>query len=112
MSPFRAALILASVPVIVIEAVPLAPARTVMPLVPPNVSLPSRTAKVTESDVPEAAASVTEIGSLPELENVQEAFSSTFSDVGALTDGGPFTVIATAADVDRLSPESWGAAGM
>ena len=98
----RAAFRFASVPVTIIDDEPLEPEVKVKPVIDPNVSLPSATASVSESDVPEAAASVTLI--VPE--NVYEPFSFTLTAVGALTFGGALTVIDTAADPVRPSPAS------
>jgi len=104
MRPFKAAFKFANVPVTVIEDEPLEPELKVSPVVDPRVSLPYVTDSVSESDAPEAAASVTLI--VPE--KVSELFSFTPAAVGAVMLGGGklLTVIATVADPVRLSPES------
>ena len=77
-----AAFKLATVPLIVIEAEPLAPETKVRPVVELKVSFPLVTDKLSESEVDEAPPSVTLID-----ETVSVAFSFTLAEAGAVMSG-------------------------
>ena len=84
----RAALILASVPVKVMTALPLLPVENVRPPVPDNVNAPLLAARVTCSTPPPASLSATEIALPLADENVSVLFSFMSWEPGMVLTGG------------------------
>src|SRR5580658_1761550 len=89
MRPLRAALRLATLPVIVIDDVPFAPLLMVRPLVEPSVNVPSATTIERESEFDVAAPSVKLIAleGWFDAENVAVVFSLTSCAEGAVIRG-------------------------
>jgi hypothetical protein len=104
--PLSAALRLASVPLIVIDAELLAPDVNVIPVVDPNVSVPSVAVSVSGSTALPAFTSAMLIAFLLGVEKVKDAEMSTVAVAGAVMAGGLLTVRATLAEAERLSTES------
>ena len=93
---------MASVPVTVIDALPLEPDVKVSPVVDANVSVPSVTESVSESEVADATTSVSVIALPPAVEKTSDAFSLTPAFAGAPPAG--LTAMATVAEPLRPSP--------
>ena len=100
--PLSAALRLASVPLIVIDADLFEPDENVMPVVLPKVSVPLVAVKVSGSTALPALASETLIAFLFAVEKTRDAPMMTVADDGAVIAGGlkAFTVSATLDEAD------------
>src|SRR5580704_1797630 len=87
-SPLRAAFRLASVPWIVIDAEPLAPDVNVIPVVLPNISVPSVALNVSGSTVLPALTSAILTGRPDTGEKTRVEVTSTVAFAGAVIAGG------------------------
>ncbi len=104
--PLSAALRLASVPLIVIDAELLVPDENAIPLVLPKLSVPSVAVSVSGSTALPALTSAMLTAFLLAVEKVRVEVTTTAAVAGAVIAGGLLTVRATFAEAERLSTES------
>jgi hypothetical protein len=106
--PLRAAFRLAAEPDTVNEDEPLVSVVKLTPVVDANLNIPWATGRASESELPPAAASKTEIALLLPLEKTRDPFWSGVPEGGAAVAGvlSAVTVETRVVAADRLSPRS------